>query len=82
MIGQSGLGNAKVEKEQEEKEVKEEEKVEKEVEKEEEEEEEVEREKEEEEKKVTKVVEEESHSQTGGRAILASCPLPHTVHHV
>ena len=47
MIGQSGLGNAKVEKEQEEKEVKEEEKVEKEVEKVEEEEEEVEREKEE-----------------------------------
>ena len=41
-------------------------------------EEEVKREKEEKEKKVTKVVEEESHSQTGGRAILASCPLPHT----
>ena len=41
-------------------------------------EEEVEREKEEKEKKVTKVVEEESLSQTGGRAILASCPLPHT----
>ena len=40
--------------------------------------EEVKREKEEKEKKVTKVVEEESHSQTGGRAILASCPLPHT----
>ena len=39
--------------------------------------EEVEREKEEKEKKVTKVVEEESLSQTGGRAILASCPLPH-----
>ena len=43
-------------------------------------EEEVKREKEEKEKKVTKVVEEEvSHSQTGGRAILASCPLPHTL---
>ena len=41
-------------------------------------EEEVEREKEEKEKKVTKVVEEESLSQTGGRAILASCLLPHT----
>ena len=43
-------------------------------------EEEVKREKEEKEKKVTKVVEEEvSHSQTGGRVILASCPLPHTL---
>ena len=40
----------------------------------------MEREKEEEEKKVTKVVEEEvSHSQRGGRVILASCPLPHTL---
>ena len=40
----------------------------------------MEREKEEEEKKVTKVVEEEvSHSQMGGRVILASCPLPHTL---
>ena len=40
-------------------------------------EEEVKREKEE---KVTKVVEEEvSHSQTGGRVILASCSLPHTL---
>ena len=44
-------------------------------------EEEVKREKEEKEKKVKKVkkvVEEESLSQTGGRAILASCLLPHT----
>ena len=41
-------------------------------------EEEEEREKEEKEKKVKKVVEEESLSQTGGRATLAWFPLPHT----
>ena len=45
---------------------------------EEEEEEEEEREKGEKEKKVKKVVEEESLSQTGGRATLAWFPLPHT----
>ena len=41
-------------------------------------EEEEEREKEEKEKKVKKVVEEESLSQTGGRATLAWFPFPHT----
>ena len=41
-------------------------------------EEEVEREKEEKEKKVTKVVEEESLSQTGDRGTLAWFPFPHT----